>query len=143
MRHNPCIPGCRHRCGECRMGLGAHLQCDPQCESTKKRTENMDVEKEFDRSRRRMAGRVDAQAREATARLYKLTPMEWEEVHAGLREHPATAAMRAVGKAFSAYAEAMAQVAATAATSIASLADAVVAVVKGDETPPTSTKGNN
>lgn len=29
---NTCRPGCRHRCPECRMGLGSHLSCDPQCE---------------------------------------------------------------------------------------------------------------
>lgn len=27
-----CEPGCRHRCPECRMGLGSHLTCDPQCD---------------------------------------------------------------------------------------------------------------
>jgi len=26
-----CSDGCRHRCPECRVGLGTHLQCDPQC----------------------------------------------------------------------------------------------------------------
>ena len=24
---------CRHRCPECRMGLGTHLACDPLCEA--------------------------------------------------------------------------------------------------------------
>jgi len=30
--HHACVPGCRHRCPECRLGLGTHLPCDPQCE---------------------------------------------------------------------------------------------------------------
>lgn len=28
-----CATGCRHRCPECRMGLGRHLTCDPLCEA--------------------------------------------------------------------------------------------------------------
>lgn len=28
---------CRHRCPECRMGLGSHLECDPQCEVRRRR----------------------------------------------------------------------------------------------------------
>lgn len=31
LRRTGCEPGCRHRCPECRMGLGSHLRCDPQC----------------------------------------------------------------------------------------------------------------
>jgi hypothetical protein len=27
-----CEQGCRHRCPECRMGLGSHLSCDPLCD---------------------------------------------------------------------------------------------------------------
>lgn len=26
-----CAEKCRHQCGECRLGLGSHLTCDPQC----------------------------------------------------------------------------------------------------------------
>lgn len=26
-----CSKNCRHRCPECRFGLGSHLTCDPQC----------------------------------------------------------------------------------------------------------------
>lgn len=28
----PCEESCRHRCPECRMGLGSHLECDPLCD---------------------------------------------------------------------------------------------------------------
>lgn len=27
-----CESACRHRCPECRMGLGSHLVCDPHCD---------------------------------------------------------------------------------------------------------------
>lgn len=27
-----CATSCRHRCPECRMGLGSHLKCDPHCD---------------------------------------------------------------------------------------------------------------
>lgn len=31
MTSTDCKPWCRHKCPECRMGLGSHLYCDPQC----------------------------------------------------------------------------------------------------------------
>ncbi|MEO3931349.1 hypothetical protein WMO79_00855 [Micrococcaceae bacterium Sec7.4] len=27
-----CDDTCRHRCPECRFGLGSHLTCDPRCD---------------------------------------------------------------------------------------------------------------
>lgn len=29
------VSGCRHRCGECRLGLGIHKPCDPLCEAAR------------------------------------------------------------------------------------------------------------
>jgi hypothetical protein len=30
--HPACADTCRHECGECRLGLGTHLTCDPRCD---------------------------------------------------------------------------------------------------------------
>lgn len=38
-----CADGCRHRCPECRFGLGKHLKCDPLCEIADREARKHDV----------------------------------------------------------------------------------------------------
>lgn len=45
-----CTDACRHECGECRMGLGRHLVCDPRCVHTPRTKEEINSIAEHNRA---------------------------------------------------------------------------------------------